>query len=291
MRRSLVLVFLVACGGVDIGDYRGAALDAECDYLVKCGLFPDSASCKAQFGPLLLDNPSVEAAVDAGKLDYDGDAADDCFDALSSASCSRDAVSSTACDHIFTGKIPDGGACAFEEECVSGNCVLSDCTMACCPGTCAPTRPVPGIGQPCTFECVDDAYCGSDSTCQATLPKGAACDDTQACSRGLYCAGRTTTTAGTCSTLPKTGEPCTTTCDDIGDRCNAGTCTPLGLPGASCMTDNDCSFFYACDATMHCAAEPDPMRQPNGSMCTSSVDCQSHYCGNDNLCSDVPLCI
>jgi hypothetical protein len=286
-----VLVFVVACGGVDLGDYNETALDSQCDYLVKCGLFSNKASCEKTFGELALDNPSIQAAVDAGKLTYDGDAAEDCFDGIESSSCTRDAELISACDKIFKGTVPDGGACAFDGECVSDNCNLTDCTMACCPGTCAPARPVPAIGQQCSFDCVEGAYCGSDSTCQATLPKGAACDDAFACDRGLYCAGTTGTTAGTCSVLPNTGQPCTTTCAAIGDRCNAGTCTAVGLLGDACTADQDCSFFYDCDETMHCAEEVEPTRMPNGSPCDSSTDCQSHYCGNDGMCSDVPLCI
>lgn len=292
MRRSLLLVFVAACGGsVDIGDYNDGLVDADCDYLVRCGLFSTSESCKNTFGVLLVDNPSIEAAIDAGKLKYDGEAAADCFDALGSASCTRSANHIDACDKIFAGTIADGGTCAFDEECVSQSCNVPDCTMACCTGTCVPERPVPAIGQPCTFECVEGAYCGSDSTCQATLPKGAACDDQLACNEGLYCAGSSTTTAGTCTELPTTGEACTTACAAIGDRCSAGTCKPVGLLGETCASDSDCSFFYVCDDTMKCAEEPEDPRMPNGSACTSSTDCQSRYCGNDGLCGDVPLCI
>jgi hypothetical protein len=287
-----VLVFIVACGGsVDIEDYNETLVDADCDYLVRCHVFSNSESCKKTFGQLLVDDPSIEAAIDAGKVKYDGDAAQDCFDALEDASCMRDSEQIDACDRIFKGTIPDGGMCAFDEECVSDSCNVPDCTMACCTGTCTPGRPLPTIGQPCTFECVEGAYCGNDSTCQAVLPKGAACEDSLACDRGLYCAGSTGTTAGTCAAYPKTGEPCTTTCGAIGDRCANGTCTPMGLLGAACASNNDCSFFYECDDTMHCAEQPQDPRMPNGSMCTSSTDCESRYCGNDDLCADPPLCI
>jgi hypothetical protein len=283
---------LVACGGsIDLADYPGSAVDARCQYLARCGLFPDVASCQAYYAHVVLQNPSVQAAVDGGKLGYDGEAAKDCLDALSSASCDRTFSNvSDACDQIFTGKVPDSGACAFDTECVSGNFNVSDCTMACCPGTCVPARPIPGIGQACTFECVDGAYCAPDNTCHAVVPEGASCDNQLACDQGLYCAGVTSTTSGTCTKLPATGQPCTERCANIGDRC-AGTCIPVGLPGDSCTTASDCSFYYICDATMHCADRPMDPAMPNGSMCTSSTQCTSHYCGNDGLCADVPLCI
>jgi hypothetical protein len=292
MRRSLLLVFLVACGGsVDLADYIDSAVDARCEYLVRCGLFENTSSCHAYYDGRVPQNPSIEAAVDAGKMTYDGEAANDCFDALASASCSRDAELSDTCDHIFAGKVADGAACAFDAECVSDNCAVSDCVMACCPGTCSPARPVPKIGEQCNFVCEDGAYCALDSTCKAVLPKGASCDYPLACDRGLYCAGVTSMTAGTCTATPKTGQSCTDLCDAIGDDCTNGTCKPVGLLGDSCTSDNDCSSYYECDASQHCAEQMATPAMPNGSTCSSSIACQSHYCGNDNLCADVPTCI
>ena len=293
MRRSLLLVFLVACGSsVDLADYSKSAEDARCSYLVNCGLFTDQASCHAYFDSRTLQNPSVKAAVDAGKLSYDGEAASDCFDGLSSASCSFNADTPAACDKIFKGKIADGAACAFDAECISDSCITMSCSMACCPGMCCMTVPTPKIGQPCDFYCENGAYCASDSTCKALLPKGASCPDPDSCQAGFYCKDRSPTMAGICTALPKTGEACTDLCGDIGDTCKAGTCTPVGLLGDACMTDDDCSNYYKCDmATLKCIAPTLPTLMPNGSQCTSSTQCQSHYCGNDKLCADVPVCI
>src|SRR5439155_3595769 len=110
------------------------------------------------------------------------------------------------------------------------------------------------------FICEKGAYCASDSTCKALLPKGASCPDPDSCQPGFYCMGRSVTTAGTCTALPKTGEACTEVCGDIGDTCKAGTCTRVGLLGDACMTDDDCSNYYSCDPATHkCIAQPTPM--------------------------------
>jgi hypothetical protein len=290
MRGSLVLLFVVGCGGVDLTDFQDESLDARCEYLTRCGLFPSETACQSYFAGRTAQSTSIVAAVDAGKVKYDEDLAEECIDALRDASCSQGASLDSSCDDIFVGTVADGGACAFDDECVSGTCSITDCTDACCPGMCVPSRPVPKIGEMCNFVCEDGAYCADDNTCHAELPVGAACADPFACVPGAYCADRTTTTSGTCKKLPATGEACVDICGNIGDYCD-GTCKPVGQLGAVCSKDDACSFYYECDETMHCAETPVPTLMPNGATCSSSVQCQSHYCGNDNTCADVPECI
>lgn len=291
MRRSLVILFLVGCGGVDIGDFQDESLDARCEYLTRCGLFPSAAACKAHFTATSAQSSSIVAAVDAGKVKYDDGLAGDCIDALRDASCSRDAMLDPSCENIFTGTVADGGMCAFDAECVSGSCAVTDCNQACCPGTCTPARPTPKIGEMCNFFCADGAYCADDNTCHAVLAAGAACTDPFACANGLYCAGRSQTMAGTCTKLPATGEACTEQCLNIGDYCD-GTCKKVGLPGASCTVDEGCSYYYECNTdTMQCVDPAPATLLPDGSMCSSSVQCMSHYCGNDNKCAAPPECI
>ncbi len=281
---------VVGCGGIDLGDFQSEALDARCEYLTRCGLFPSQNACKAHFELSMVQSTSVIAAVDAGKVKYDDGLAEDCIDDLRDASCSQAAQLSPACDDIFKGTIADGGMCAFDDECVSGSCAVTDCTEACCPGTCQPARATPKIGEMCNFICEDGAYCADDNTCHAVLAAGAACSDVFACANGLYCANFTGMMAGTCTKLPATGEACTEQCANIGDYCE-GTCKKVGLPGDACTNNDQCSYYYFCDDTMHCAEEPAPMLLPNGSTCASGTQCQSHYCGNDNKCADVPECI
>lgn len=290
MRRSLLLLFVVGCGGIDIQEFQDEALDARCEYLTRCGLFASTAECRLHFEQTTTQSTSLVAAVEAGKVKYDEDLADECLDKLRDAQCSRTSALDGSCEDIFTGTIADGGMCAFDSECISGSCSVTDCTMACCPGTCVAARPTPKIGEACTFRCVEGAYCGSDRICHAVLAKGAACDDPFACADGLYCSGLTAMTAGTCSALPKTGEACTELCLNIGDYCE-GTCKKVGLDGSPCTNDGQCSAYYKCSDTMQCTKPVRPMGMPNGSTCSSSPQCESHYCGNDNKCADLPVCI
>jgi hypothetical protein len=290
MRRSLLVLFVVGCGGIDISEFQDETVDARCEYLARCGLFPTANACRDYYADRTVQSTSVVAAVDAGKVKYDEDLAEECLDDLRDASCSQTAGLDSSCEDIFTGTIADGGMCAFDAECVSRRCSVTDCAEACCPGTCMPARPTPKIGEMCTFVCVDGAYCGSDSICHAVLAKGAACDDPFACGDGLYCSGLTVMMAGTCTALPKTGEACTEQCLEIGDYCD-GTCKKVGLDGAVCTSDEQCSRYYPCDDTGHCALPASEMGLPNGSTCSSSPQCESHYCGNDNKCADLPVCI
>src|SRR6476661_8399625 len=108
MRRSLVLLFMVGCGGIDIQDFQSEAVHARCEYLARCGLFPSQNACKEHYDATSVESTSVIAAVDAGKVKYDEDLAEDCIDDLRDASCSQAAQLNPACDDIFTGTVADG---------------------------------------------------------------------------------------------------------------------------------------------------------------------------------------
>jgi hypothetical protein len=90
--------------------------------------------------------------------------------------------------------------------------------------------------------------------------------------------------------MPGHGEACTEVCANIGDYCKNGVCTQVGLLGDACASNDDCSQFYECDGS-HCITPMFDPQMPNGGQCQSSLDCTSHYCGNDNLCADPPTCI
>jgi hypothetical protein len=96
-----------------------------------------------------------------------------------------------ACQHVFFGRVPLGGACYFpdvESECAQGVCSGG------CPGRCELPNPPIAEGQPCAlgacapgFDCrvVNDVR----YACVRIAGKGELCGPTAQCSDGLYCSG------------------------------------------------------------------------------------------------------
>lgn len=318
MRCLAVLALLAGCsGGIDMADYRDAVRDAACRYYKRCGAVASDADCRAFFDRLALDDPNPAAAVDMNKLAYAADAAQSCVDAYGKLSCDSTQLTRhelDVCNEVFTGLVKTGSPCGFSTECESGACAKQSCQMACCLGTCVEPTPEPDIGQPCTFACKGDAYCGADSICHERLPQGAACSD-EVCAYGLYCRGLTSTTSGACAPIPHLGEPCETECAELGSVC-AGTCVAAGLLGDSCAA-SACSFFYECSA-QQCVALPTGgmpctgacadgffcqvgtvsstcvEQLGSGGACMRNDQCLTHYCeriGATGTCADVPVCI
>jgi hypothetical protein len=316
MRRLAVFALIVGCGpSIDFAEFPDALLDARCEYLHRCGVVAKPSDCRAFHDHLAIDNPSPQAAYDAGKLQFHPDTAQACLDAYASLPCDateQDPDALDVCARAITGVLGIGEACAFDRECASENCDLAPCTSACCTGTCtAPTR-LPGVGEPCTALCADDAYCGADDICHAPLPPGAACNF-EPCVAGYYCKGQTATTSGTCSPYPHLGEPCETACAEVNATCYNGTCIEYALLGDACISDAQCSGYYQC-SSMQCALMPTRgmgcstacsddswcengvcvAQKANGSTCLRNDECLTHFCqrvGTGGTCTDVPLCI
>jgi hypothetical protein len=315
MRRLAVFALISGCsGGIDYDHFADTLIDARCTYFVRCGLVANGTECTAFYQRVATENPSTNAAIDAGKLVYHADVAQDCLDAYAALSCDSTQQPVGAldiCNNILTGTVAMGGACAFDQECESDNCVVPSCTAACCTGTCGAPSALPSVGQPCTAFCAGDAYCGADSICHAPLADGAACM-TEPCAYGLYCAGRTATLPGRCKPLPHLGEACEGACAEVGAICDAGTCVGVGVRGDPCTADAQCSQFYQC-AGSQCALLPTlgmPCRttcyeaaycdgttciaqKPNGASCLRGDECDTHYCERGEAagtCSDLPVC-
>jgi hypothetical protein len=327
MRIILVgCVLAAACGGGDsiaIGDLVTKLRAAECNYYVRCGLFANVADCEAEFGSV---DQNLFAAVDAGKVKYDGEAAASCLSQLEHASCDstkKDVRESPdACADTFTGTLAADAACAFNQECQSGDCIPpASCTMACCIGTCAAELTLAKAGEACTaVRCDHDLFCDDTNVCQPLLAAGTACQTDDQCAYGLGCAG---TGAMTCQVLPKIGEACPGgDCAEINAHCNGQmSCVAYGLPGDACAGDADCSFFYTCDTAMgkctsfpsrgmpctdNCSGDswcniPTGMTtgtcdapQANGATCEFSNECSSRHCDfnvTPSVCADVAQCI
>jgi hypothetical protein len=86
------------------------------------------------------------------------------------------------------------------------------------------------------------------ASCAAKLASGAACKlgFPDACPSGEHCVAPTGSLDGTCTALPKDGEPCATGAFGDGTacaaytRCDNGTCRALQDLGGSCKTDDVC---------------------------------------------------
>ncbi len=287
--RLAILALLAACGGgIDFEDFDDEHRGATCGYYVRCGAFGTVGDCQTYFQRFDIDNPSLEAAIDAGKTRYDGDAAEACIEALDNLDCDfadQDTDALAACDEVLRGTGKVGAACAFDGECASDRCVVPACDEACCQGTCAEPRPLPGVDEPCTAICADGLYCGNDQLCHPNLVAGEECNSDTVCAPPLYCSYNTRV----CSPRPSRGQPCDGFCATEGDVCTGGICAEAAVGGDSCTVPNDCSQFYLCNFdTARCELPATPMTNPNGTPCMFNIECESRYC--DAVCSDVPIC-
>lgn len=325
MRTSwVVLAAVSACSSpsIRLGELDAAAQAAKCARLVRCGLFASGNACEAH---IRIPPPnSYEPAQDMGRLAFDGERAQKCQEALAQQGCdetSRDVrVPPDACSSMFHGKIADGDACSFDAECGSSRCDLPICAEGgCCVGACGPSRPRGHVGDACdrTSECID-SYCDVDHTCRPLGDAEAMCTRDDQCGYDLACVSPSPSIPGNCKKLPHVGELCPyQRCADLGTTCDASLhCVPLGLPGAPCTSQGDCSPFAECDVAhgvcielptlgmpcdIACAGEAwcdhavgmcsEP--QPNGTPCEESDKCLSQNCKPGPIfdsCQDYPIC-
>jgi hypothetical protein len=268
-KRWLVLCgTLAACGpsSIPIDDLGAKVKDALCSHAVRCGSFPDMATCLASTH---IDEGQLVNDVKSGKITYDGQAAADCLDTLSSTSCSFSdqlfASEPQSCKDSIKGTVADGGPCFTSSDCVSGSCN----TIGGCMGTCDPSRTIITANGNCSApntKCTDDSWCNG-GTCTMRTPAGQPCMGLAECARGTLCV------SGTCGRLPTAGETCNPGdifgCDTPELFCNPTTmkCEAVVAVGASCASAQ-CVPYAQCDATMHCAEYAGA-----GDACMSSGDC------------------
>jgi hypothetical protein len=231
MRRLgiIVLGLVFGCGGGGSGgvplDNLGIALgEASCEKTFECcnateimeefdGVevngqpITTEAQCEAFVGGLATGFlvPGLKASVEAGRAEYDGDAAAACMAVLREASCStfsmEDAIvlEGTGCEQFIIPKVAQGGACTQDYECTTDNCVgaTTEPGGASTDGACQPKNTA---GQTCMFDsCADGLFCGFDpntsmSTCQALKADGMTCSGDDECTSDNC--------EGTCMTPP-----------------------------------------------------------------------------------------
>jgi len=309
VKRILVVawVCLSGCGGGDgasiaIEDLGARAIDAACEYEVRCGGAPDRAGCDES----VYTRQQLVVDVKAGKIIYDGKAAAACLDLYRVTSCkvSDGAFSllnqSQSCRNAIKGAVATGGACLTSEECQSQACDKSACTTAteCCAGTCAAKISAGGDCSSSAVGCADDLFCKQGDTattwtCAPFIADGQPCTSVDHCVAGRRCNLVMGTTKGTCGVLPARGQACPgTACDSSADFCDPASKTCLGrIPvGGDCTgLATGCVPYANCDtATMKCIA-----RKRGGEACTESSDCLMGVACTGGVCVpplDEPAC-
>lgn len=324
MRWLLLLGIVTACGdnipAIPFQDFAVRRRAADCEREVRCGLFSSADACAAYTYP--ITDESLVAAVADGRVHYNELAALNCVAALPKVSCDTGThearIEPAACIQALAGTLHDGDACAFDTECMSRQCMQTNCDPAtCCPGTCVAVQPT-AVGGACATDpdCVAGAYCGPDHQCHALGAAGETCYADSQCADGLGCI--TTTNPGTCRPLAASGETCQFgRCAQLGEHCGgAMTCVAVGLAGAPCSADSDCSPRGWCDpATTACAELPDvgmqctarcagdawcnltthtcAARLTNAKPCNTDNQCATGYCAEGpvlDACADRPVC-
>jgi len=236
----VVGLLLASCRGGDgssvipLAEFTEQAQQAACSRAVRCGWFPDIASCKSSS---TWKTGQLVASTHAGRVRYDGKAAVDCLRSTAAFGCNlTDRTDQPpACAKAFVGIVATGGACFVDDDCASGSCSGRACSppAGCCAGTCdaeAPTRAPAGGGCYPRDTCSDGTYCdNSQGICVTGIVMGQPCDPTSVRSTGCLppalCQPSDSPLGGTCVPPPAEGEPCdpaSTTCNSSLDYCDGG---------------------------------------------------------------------
>ena len=301
-----------------VEDLPGAAANAYCNAFVRCGVVSDIATCRSLDFDLDFD-PELTVAVNNGTVIFNEREAQLCLAGFG-GSCESDRVldANEHCDLAFEGTVHADGACAINEQCISGECNITSCPDACCPGTCVGDSPPIQLheGDACfaAGSCID-SFCSSLSEmCEAFKNIGETCAGDEECERG-YC-------EGVCTAYPIEGQPCVadsqeSACGHIGLYCNPTTavCTKYALDGDACSATVACSPAYQCTSgacelmstlgdacnpqlrgciddsychptTLHCTAPA-----PDGTACGDGTQCVGECDFDTMMCVSAPICI
>jgi hypothetical protein len=249
---------------VPVDQFIPRYLEANCVALVNCRIWPSRETCEADLLPTYVRSlQNTVAAVAAGRIHYDPDAAMACLLTVAAQQCVFGAAA-PACATVFSGTLGDGSRCIVNNECTSRRCGGYPAGGGCCAvGTCLP-RVAPG--QSCTVDdyCTDGFYCGESavgpaSTCRPLLMEGQPCATQIECDSSLRC----DRVSGTCVSYSPLGAVCTAgvpTCDRIIGYCDSGTCQLWRDVGQPCQAvagdpSGTCVRYAACkDGT--CALLP-----------------------------------
>ncbi len=219
---------------------RMAAIETEVGRA--CGLFaPTFASDSNPFEKCL----AAQSLLDAGVLEFNAVAAQQCIDEL--LSTCRFAAQVPSCREALGGAKPEGAACSSVECNAQTYC---DFSGSVCPGTCR-GRVDAGVVPPSHEACPVGTYSTGPWPCEGPRPLGASCRGTNTsgpfpqylpCARGTYCAalsGR-----WSCDAFVDAGARCMGSEEcGAGNQCSAeagglATCMPLRRFGEKCAIDS-----------------------------------------------------
>ncbi len=240
---AVAILWILGCGpkGVAYEDYGDLLEGATCEWRTKCNLEASVPNCR-ESSTIDRDDPYQRAAIKAGRILYDGDAASRCLDEINQRSCARNEPPTEFCSQVFAGQVAPEELCLTSEECVGeGFCALSpNCADMCCPGDCRLLPAPSGVGESCvnpTVECAEGSYCGIDAmtnrrtVCTAKLGLGEACGDGfSECEDTAYCGPL----SNQCEARIADGEIC-----ENGNGCQEGlVCTyfPESMTERRCMS-------------------------------------------------------
>ena len=187
-----------SCGAVDLDGLE------QCD-LVLVGKLPAGAACQK----------SVECAAPAGGNAYCDQGA--CV--TEPRGTAGDARTMTCTEHGTS------SGCTGGTSSGSGTAACYTNDGLYCNGTC---KPLPAIGEPCSYEgCVAGAYCDG-SVCVATPKVGEPCGGGYQCPESSYCDAN-----GTCQAAKANGAACGEATECASSRCKSGICVVDQIASAS----------------------------------------------------------
>lgn len=321
---AIMGLWLAACSSVEQEDFDAELAEALCERYVRCGVSHDEDSCKrAQVEGFIGQsglNTQFSAALSAGRMRYDADAARACLEKIRTGACDVDPLStwmlvegvgmSVDCRFLF-GPVEDGEPCRGSGECGDRSVCTASGLYSC--GLCLPRRGE-GMPGPSSLLC-EEGLASIESTCRQPLGEGQTCEDLgvfylQPCAPGLLCdpdthvcrrpasVGQTCgsqnpchwslrCTDGTCQALKAKGDACTLGECKRGLFCDAGPSAPgqcreqLG-EGASCRGSQECERSFYCDGADPSTAERGTCRR----LARQGEDCTGRPCGIRFYCSE-----
>lgn len=296
---TVVASGLLAACTPDLGDYPRELEEAICEWQQACHLYERRSDC---VDALAIDrDPSfdyIRDAVAAGRIEFDGEAAKDCLDAIRARDCvDTDPQEEPACAAALRGRMGRNGPCMISAECADGGVCGFDpsCGEQCCVGACRVRADPLELGEACggSIDCAEGGYCGLDpeggQVCLARVKVGGDCSLGQGCAEGGVCDGavcREQKVAGE-------GERCDgfAVCEE-GARCvyadeGAPRCRRPPQLGAPCDPQGiGCARFdtYCDEASGLCVLLPAPGAGCADYRCANYATCQNLLVDGPSTC-------